>query len=160
MKHITSILTVGLALACIHTIGANHPELKPYPAAKDGMERHVIVLPEKARGIDNDFRVELIAGKTMMTDGVNQQSLGTVIERKTLKGWGYSYYDVIGGGNTMSTRIGVPKDTPKVEKFVHGQSLHIRYNSRLPIVIYAPKGIEVRYRIWKATPDFRKAAKD
>jgi ecotin len=25
-----------------------------------------------------------------------------------------------------------------------------RYNSRMPIVVYVPKGAEVRYRIWKA----------
>ena len=26
----------------------------------------------------------------------------------------------------------------------------IRYNRRLPIVVYAPEGVEVRYRIWNA----------
>jgi len=25
-----------------------------------------------------------------------------------------------------------------------------RYNSRLPIVVYVPKGTEVKYRIWQA----------
>ena len=28
----------------------------------------------------------------------------------------------------------------------------IRYNSRLPIVVYAPEGVEIRYRVWKAEP--------
>jgi serine protease inhibitor ecotin len=26
----------------------------------------------------------------------------------------------------------------------------IRYNTRLPVVVYAPEGVEVRYRIWSA----------
>jgi len=26
----------------------------------------------------------------------------------------------------------------------------IRYNSRLPIVVYVPEDVEVRYRIWSA----------
>ena len=26
----------------------------------------------------------------------------------------------------------------------------VRYNSRLPVGVYAPEGVEVRYRIWSA----------
>jgi len=26
----------------------------------------------------------------------------------------------------------------------------VRYNSRLPIVVYAPEGVEVRFRTWRA----------
>jgi ecotin len=33
----------------------------------------------------------------------------------------------------------------------------LRYNSRMPIVVYVPAGVEVRYRIWKAAEE-RKAA--
>ena len=40
---------------------------------------------------------------------------------------------------------------PKKERFItlDGESKLIRYNSRLPLVVYVPKGVEVRYRIWK-----------
>ena len=31
-----------------------------------------------------------------------------------------------------------------------GDAAMQRYNSRLPIVVYAPKDAEVKYRIWKA----------
>ena len=59
--------------------GVDHPELKPFPKAKKGMERFVIVLPEKKRGQDAGFKVELIPGKTMMTDGVkNKEKEGSV----------------------------------------------------------------------------------
>ena len=39
---------------------------------------------------------------------------------------------------------------PTVDKFVSAQPQLVRYNSRLPLVVYAPEGYEVRYRIWKA----------
>jgi ecotin len=42
-----------------------------------------------------------------------------------------------------------------VERFIaiSGEPYLIRYNSRLPIVVYVPEGVEVRYRIWKARDD-------
>jgi cytochrome c-type biogenesis protein CcmH len=45
----------------------------------------------------------------------------------------------------------IDPNQPKVKQFVtlmpHGP---VRYNSRLPIVVYIPEGYEVRYRFWKA----------
>jgi ecotin len=35
----------------------------------------------------------------------------------------------------------------------------IRYNSRLPLVVYAPEGVEVRYRIWTAAPEMKEIEK-
>ena len=131
-----------------------HNNLKAFPAAANGMERHVIVLPHKERGEEDAFKVELIAGKQMMTDGVNQIRLGANIEAKPLKGWGFTYYEVAKFGHAISTRIGVPPNTPKVKNFISGSPLIIRYNSRIPIVIYTPKGGEVRYRIWRAGEKF------
>jgi ecotin len=29
----------------------------------------------------------------------------------------------------------------------------VRYNSRLPLVIFAPTDVEVRYRVWRAGPE-------
>jgi ecotin len=31
-----------------------------------------------------------------------------------------------------------------------GEPYLIRYNSRLPIVVYVPEGVEVHYRVWQA----------
>ena len=47
----------------------------------------------------------------------------------------------------------------KVEAFVGGAPLKIRYNSRLPVVVYAPEGVEVRYRIWSAEAGWTPADK-
>ena len=147
--------TISPLIACTimltsFAFGADHPELKPFPKAKKGMERFVIVLPEKKRGEDAGFKVELIPGKTMMTDGVNSYFMGASLEPKNLQGWGYTYYEIKVRSAVGSTLIDVPPGQPQVQKFVQGNPLLIRYNSRLPIVIFAPKGFEIKYRIWSA----------
>ncbi|MFP6901702.1 MAG: ecotin family protein [Opitutales bacterium] len=153
----TQLLIASALLFGAFAYGASHPELKPFPKAKKGMERFVIVLPEKKRGEDAGFKVELIPGKTMMTDGVNILFMGASLKPKNLQGWGYTYYEIKGGGAVGGTLIGVPPGQPQVELFVRGKPLLIRYNSRLPIVIYAPKGFEIKYRIWSASEKIQKA---
>lgn len=146
------LLTVCLLMisGCA-VIGTEHPELKIFPAAKEGMIRFVITLPQKDRGDEDNFMVEIITGRDMLVDGINRVRLGNSIETHTLKGWGYSYYEVSGSSLTMSTRMAVPDNSPKVTKFVIAPSIKVRYNSRLPIVIYAPESYKVQYRIWKVS---------
>lgn len=143
-------ITALLAMLASAAAAEEHKYLKAFPPARDGMVRYVINLPDKQRGEDDGYRVEIFVGKTMLTDGVNRMSMGGKIEAKPLKGWGFTYYEVEKFGPVASTLIGVPPGTPKVEKFVAMPSLMIRYNSRIPLVVYVPAGGEVRYRIWKA----------
>jgi ecotin len=154
------VVLASVVSLCLPVVAAEHKELKAFPAAKEGMERVVIVLPHKERGEEDASKVEIVAGKTMQTDGVNQVRLGTTIEPRPLKGWGYTYYEVTGSGHAMSTMMAPPPGSPKVERFVAGTPLTIRYNSRLPIVVYAPKGYELRYRIWEAPKEFKPADQD
>lgn len=156
---VTAILFVSSLMCSIPAAGAEHRELKAFPAAKEGMQRFVIVLPHKERGEEDAFTIELIAGKTMLTDGVNRMRLACTIEPRPLKGWGYTFYEVSGSDAVMSTLMAPPEGAPRVKAFVPGASLKIRYNSRLPIVIYAPKDYEIQYRIWKAPSTFNKADK-
>lgn len=146
-----SLIISMVAVLGLSAFGAEHPELEAFPAAKEGMERFVIVLPHKERGEEDNFKVELVVGKEMLTDGVNLIRLGNTIEPFTLKGWGYTFYEVTDSPVAMSTMMAVPEGTPRVKQFVAAPPLLVRYNSRLPIVIYVPKGYEVRYRIWKAS---------
>ncbi len=155
----TLLLAVNFLALNSPAHGTGHPELKAFPEAEEGMERFVIVLPHKERGEEDDFMVEIITGKTMLTDGVNQIQLGNTIKSRPLKGWGYTYYEVTGESTAISTLIGVPEGTAKVKKFVSSSPLKIGYNSRLPIVVYVAKGLEVRYRIWKASESVKKAEK-
>ena len=150
MSRIAAISTFALLMLAASQAMAQQDYLKAFPAAKEGMARFVINLPDKQRGEEDDFRVEIIVGKTMLTDGVNRVHLGGVIEARPLEGWGFTYYEVEKLGPAASTLIGVDPAKPKVEKFVNGPTLMIRYNSRIPLVVYVPTGGEVRYRIWQA----------
>jgi len=147
---VTQFLAIGLVILSTGAHGAEPSELKAFPDANEGMERLVIVLPHKERGEEDGFKVELTPGKIMLTDGVNLMRLGSSITSRSLKGWGYTFYEVTGSDVAMSTMMAAPEGGQKIERFVSGTPLLIPYNSRLPIVVYVPKGYEVRYRIWSA----------
>ena len=149
-------LTLGLAALCLLTLGAltMHAEerdyLKAFPEASEGMKRFVIQLPHKERGVEDDFRVELFVGKHVLTDGVNQVRLGGQLKALPLKGWGFTYYELNAFGPAASTLMAAPPGTEKQKRFVITPPLMIRYNSRVPIVIYAPQDAVVKYRVWEA----------
>jgi len=127
---------------------------KAYPAAAAGMKRIVIHLDAQAD--EFAWKIELSVGKVMETDGVNHIGGGAKIAEKTVDGWGYTYFEATQAA-MMSTLIGVPPGTPKVTSFVTMAGTGpVRYNSRLPLVVYVPEGLEVRYRLWKAEPETRK----
>ncbi len=154
---LTYLLMLKILTAGGPADASEHPELKAFPAAQDGMGRSVIVLPHKERSEEGDFKVEILVGREMLTDGVNQVRLGNAIEPRKLEDSGYTYYEVTGPAETISTLMAPPEGAPKVKAFVTAAPLHIRYNSRLPIVVYAPSGYEVRYRIWSASETTHKA---
>jgi ecotin len=124
--------------------------LRAFPLAEAGMRRHVLELPKQED--ESAFKVELIAGKTALVDEHNRYFFSGRIEEETIKGWGFPRYVVRKLGPMAGTRIAVDPNAPKVERFVAlgGEPFLIRYNSRLPVVVYVPKGVEVRYRIWSA----------
>jgi|GEM_PF-997859 len=127
-----------------------------YPAAPEGMERKVILLPHVDRGDDQHLQVEILVGRMMETDGINSYRLGGAIHERNIQGWGFSYYEVEGDlRNAASTLIGGP--TNPAQRFVAGPRLLVRYNSRLPLVVMVPKGSELRWRIWKAADEWTTA---
>ena len=127
-------------------------QLKAYPKAEEGMIRYVLYLEPMAD--ESLFKIELIVGKTVETDGVNRYGFGGQVKQETVKGWGYPMHVVEKDAfdNMFSTRIGVPANQPKIKEFVRlgGGGELIRYNSKLPIVVYVPAGGEVQYRVWSA----------
>ncbi len=144
----TLLCLATLVSLCDFTRAADHPELKAYPPAEKGMQRFVIVLPDKSRAEEGDFKVEITVGKEVLGDGVNRMFLGSTVEERVVKGWGYPYYQVVGKGAVGSTLVGVPPGTPKKLQFVAAKPKLIRYNSRLPVVVYAPEGYVVKYSVW------------
>lgn len=119
--------------------------LSAFPEATPGMVRHVIFLDKKSN--EDLLKVEIIPGKVMNVD-CNHHSLMGKLEEKDLQGWGYTYFEFSSNGQTRSTMMACNK--PNEDRFIYGQTQLVRYNSKLPIVIYAPEGYEVKYRIWKA----------
>lgn len=122
-------------------------DLKAFPAASAGQTRHVIRLPAQTN--EDALKVEVIVGKTMKVD-CNRHSFGGRLQERTAEGWGYTYYVMDSLGQAASTMMACPPGSER-EAFVRtaGQDL-ICYNSRLPLVVYAPNDAEVRYRIWRA----------
>jgi len=158
MKPLLTILALFVvALVASAAVDEEHKYLKAFPAADEGMVRYVINLPHKERGEEDDFKVEITVGKEILTDGVNGYHLGGKVDAQPLKGWGFTYYEVLKFGPVATTRKAVPPGTPQVKKFVAMPSTTINYNSRIPVVIYVPKDGEVRYRIWEAPKTLEKA---
>ena len=151
------MLAVPVASAAEHTDrmdtsessqAANH--LQAFPPAETGMVRHVLQLP--ARGDESLYKVELIVGKTVETDPYNRYFFTGQIQSETIQGWGFTRYVIKTLGLMAGTRMAVPPNTPKAPHFITlgGEPYFIRYNSKLPIVVYAPEAAEVRYRIWSS----------
>ena len=94
-------------------------------------------------------------GKTVQVDEKNQYFLGGKIQEETIKGWGFPRYIVRELGPMAGTLMAIDPNAPKVKRFIRlgGEPYLIRYNSRLPIVVYVPEGVEVRYRIWSASSE-------
>ncbi|RZT93838.1 serine protease inhibitor ecotin [Rivibacter subsaxonicus] len=156
MKKVICGLGMLLGLAVQGVAGAATDDLKPFPAAKAGQQRFVIRLPEVDK--PDEHRLELIVGKTLQVD-CNRHMMGGTVTTKTAQGWGFDYFVVgpVGGG--ASTMMACPPDMPKREEFVranlrtpHGRAEAglLRYNPKIPVVVFVPDGVELRYRVWRA----------
>jgi ecotin len=147
-----ALVTVLMHVAAMSSVPAAD-NMKAFPPAEKGMVRHVLQLPKEED--ESAFKVELIAGQTVRVDAGNRYFFGGKIEEETIQGWGYPRYLVRELGPMAGTLMAIDPNVPKVERFVAlgGDPYLIRYNSRLPIVVYAPEGVEVRYRVWRAGPE-------
>ena len=146
-------LFCSLSLFLFAELAAAHPNLTPSAAAGEGMQRYVIELP--ALEDESLKKVELIVGKTVPTDGVTRHLFGGEITREVVQGWCFSYYELKAIGPIASTMMASPPDVPQVDTFVsvrHDLGL-LRYNSKLPLVVYVPAGVEVSYRLWSTDPE-------
>lgn len=142
MKHFIMMI---LMAATLHA----SDELKAFPQVAEGMSRHVISLPAEKN--EELLKVELLVGKRAMLDPANRYFFGGLLEKQTLEGWGYDYFILKSLGPMAGTLMAIDPRVPKMERFITlaGEPQLHRYNSRLPLVVYVPLGVEVRYRIWR-----------
>jgi ecotin len=127
--------------------------LESFPEPKEGFKRNVIHLPQKDG--EDKLRVELYAGIYEQTDCNSYMLLGT-IDSKNLEGYGYTYYNVTTQERTVGTMKGCP-DQSKKTTFVTMQPLIVPYNSKLPLVIYAPENVQIRYKVYSSSSDWEYA---
>ncbi|PHS38738.1 MAG: ecotin [Sulfurovum sp.] len=156
-KNITLALSLLLAASSLYAEPAKNENSKKdkyhmFPEAKAGYERYIVDVPKTDN--DYDHKIELLIGKNLMVD-CNHASLSGKIENKSLKGWGYHYLEVSDIQRGPTTMMACPDS--KTEKFISIRDTLRRYNSRLGTVIYAPKGFEVRYRVWSAGDTVKQA---
>jgi ecotin len=129
------------------------PDLRPYPPAAAGERRWYITVADPAAvappGAMADLRVELIIGRTLVVDCNRHFLQGTLVEER-VPGWGYPLFRVKGGSQVVSTRMACPGQAPR-RQFVElgGGATLVPVNPRLPIVVVAPKELEVRWRLWR-----------
>jgi ecotin len=146
MKIVHPITALGFFFTVLSVHAGDN--LKAFPPPDQGSVRYVLQLPK----LDDEStsKVELIVGKTVLLDEKNQYFFGGQIQQETIKGWGFPRYVVSEIGPMAGTRMAVDPNAPKVKRFITlgGEPYLIRYNSRLPIVMYVPEGVEVWYRIW------------
>lgn len=166
----------GIALAGLvaaPTVGAiPRLDLSPYPAPAAGESRWVIQLPgllpptrDPALSANpRDWRVQVIVGQMAQVD-CNMHSFAGHLRVQPLT------TDPVQGqpplnvlrvsevGPMVSTRMACPPGEPSQERFVAmaGKPFVMPYNVSRPIVVYAPKPLEVRWRLWKAESQARPA---
>jgi len=147
MKRLLLIISVYF-LSPISLLWADN--MKAFPPAEKGQVRYVIPLAEKTD--EAAFKVELVIGKTIKVDSENRYFFAGQIQTQNIPGWGFTRYVLDDLGPVAGTLMAVSDQAEKVERFIPllGEPYLVRYNSRLPIVVYAPEDAEVHYRIWSA----------
>lgn len=151
MKYHALFIFALLVLSCTSEHKINEPkeehtthDLSMYAEATEGSIRYCIDLP--VRDNESDYEVEIWAGKTIAVD-CNQHKLVGSFKKEIVQGWGYPYYNFNTTGQLFGTRMHCPDET-LTEKFVKSAPERIRYNSKLPIIVYCPKDFTIRYAIW------------
>lgn len=120
-------------------------EKMPLNLTKDKYDGYVLQLP--AGSVDS--KIELIVGVTRKVD-CNRHWLADV-NFGDAGDFDFSPHEFMifnSDGEIASTRMGCP-DGELTEKFIYGETRRVSYTTD-PLIIFIPKGFELRYRIWES----------
>lgn len=121
-------------------------ELKAFPSSLAGHRRHVIELP--ALPDEADRQLELIGVKPMTVD-CNSRGMDGRFEARDVAGWGYTYWVLRSQGQVRGTLMACPPGSQR-PGVAQTQGTLLRYNSKLPVVVFVPDGMGLRWRVWQA----------
>lgn len=95
-------------------------------------------------------RIEIVPGIFTAVDCNSHRLVGNMKEA-TIDGWGYSYYVFESDGEILSTRMGCPETSIRMD-FVEGESVQLAPQDlgSYTQVVFVPKDIEVRLRVWRS----------
>ena len=149
-----------VALLCLSSIAMGQSsitktDLSIYPKPEKGFKQMVIEVPYSDK--DSKKKIEFTVGKWVETDACNKHGLQGTLEKKDVQGWGYNYYVFKTDGNVVSTQMAC-LDEKTINQFISAQPEMVRYNGKLPVVIYVPEEYDVQFRIYKAEEDIYQAS--
>lgn len=116
-------------------------KLRIYPEKVGTLIRHYIYLKKETNEIL--YSVEFFPGIYAKVDNCNKHFLGGEFKKHRIKDSELTYY-VFYYESTHTTARGCPE--PSTIQFVTGPKRLVRYDSRLPLVVYLPEGMELKYR--------------
>ena len=156
-----------LLLAAAPVSAVPRLDLSTYPKVAAGDRRWVIqlpgvLLPSKDASMSTnpaDWRVQLLVGQMVQLDCNRQMFGGKLRAVKPAQKDGPVIYRVTDVGQLASTRMACPADQPRRLGFVQmaGKAFVVPYNASRPIVVDAPRPLELRWRLWKAESQERPA---
>jgi len=170
LVRLSAWLSAGMTLLLVASPAGAIPrlDLSGYPKPAAGDRRWVIQLPGVLRPPADaamssnpaDWRVQLIVGQMALVDCNRQVFGGKLRPVKPAQAGGPVIYRVTDVGSPASTRMACSPDQPRRSAFVPmaGQPFVVPYNASRPIVVEAPRPLELRWRLWKAESQERPAS--
>ncbi|MDY3362735.1 ecotin family protein [Riemerella anatipestifer] len=143
---LTGVISIGLLVGCNSQKQNNMNEPKNISTLTkkmEGYEHLSITLPKKSN--EKELFLEMTPGKWHKVD-CNSYGLLGKIEQKKDQETNISYYLYDTDGNMRSTMMACP-DMKLINKFVVGESKTINYTSNTPIIIFYPKGYEIKLKV-------------